>query len=180
MRMGPHMMLPSDRESVKGVRISRGGLRRVWVFAKPYRRSIYGFLGTIVAAAVLSLVAPFAFRRIIDHAIPNGDRREITWLAGFVVLAAILDAGLAIVQRWYSARIGEGLIYDLRIALVRQGAADADRVLHPDADRQRDQPAEQRRRRRAVRSHQHARQRRQQRRRPRHHAGRDDRRSSGA
>ena len=81
----------------------------------------------------------------------------------------------AIVQRWCSARIGEGLIYDLRRRAVRQGAADAGRVLHPHPDRGAHQPAQQRRRRRADGGHQHARQRRQQRHRPRHHARRDDR-----
>ena len=111
------MLLPSDNDAVKGASFSRGGLRRVWVFARPYRTSIYGFLGTIVAAALLSLVAPFAFRQIIDSAIPSKDRSEITWLAGLVVTAAVVDAALSIVQRWYSARIGEGLIYDLRVAL---------------------------------------------------------------
>ena len=115
--MGPHMMLPGDKDAIKGVKMSRGALRRVWSFARPYRRAIFGFLGTIVAAALLSLVAPFAFRRIIDHSIPAKDRNEITVLAGVVVLAAILDAVLSIGQRWYSARIGEGLIYDLRVAL---------------------------------------------------------------
>ncbi len=117
MRMSPHALLPSDRGAVEGARFTRGGLRRVWVFARPYRASIYGFLATIVAAAIISLVAPFAFRQIIDHAIPSKDRAEITWLAGIVVAAALVDAALSIVQRWYSARIGEGLIYDLRIAL---------------------------------------------------------------
>ena len=110
-------MLPGDKDAIKGVKMSRGALRRVWSFARPYRRAIFGFLATIVAAALLSLVAPFAFRRIIDHSIPFKNRREITVLAGLVVAAALFDAGLSIVQRWYSARIGEGLIYDLRVAL---------------------------------------------------------------
>ena len=66
---------------------------------------------------LLSLVAPFAFRRILDHSIPTKNRSEITVLASIVVIAAIVDAVLSIVQRWYSARIGEGLIFDLRAAL---------------------------------------------------------------
>ena len=44
MRMGPYSMLPSDRDAVKDARFSSGGLRRVWTFARPYRRSIFGFL----------------------------------------------------------------------------------------------------------------------------------------
>ena len=115
--MSPYMMMPGDKDAVKGKRMTKGALRRVWTFARPYRRAIYGFLATIVAAALLSLVAPFAFRRILDHSIPTKDRTEITVLAGVVVAAALFDAGLSIIQRWYSARIGEGLIYDLRVAL---------------------------------------------------------------
>ncbi len=110
-------MLPGDSDAVKDARLNKGALRRVWTFARPYRTSINGFLLTIVLAALLSLVAPFAFRRIIDHSIPNKNRHELTVLAIIVVLAAIADAALAIGQRWYSARIGEGLIYDLRVAL---------------------------------------------------------------
>mgnify|MGYP003349357189 FL=1 len=63
------------------------------------------------------VVPPFAFRRILDVAIPADDRGAITFIATVVVAAALFDAGLAIVQRWCSSYIGEGLIYDLRCAL---------------------------------------------------------------
>jgi ATP-binding cassette subfamily B protein len=62
-------------------------------------------------------VPPFVFRAIIDDAIPSGNRGRIWFLAMLAVGAALFDAFLAITQRWYSARIGEGLIYDLRVAL---------------------------------------------------------------
>ena len=99
MRMHPHMLHPRDEGAVAGARLHRSGVRRVWDFARPYRRSIYGFLAAIVASALLSLVAPFAFRRIIDYSIPNGDRRGITILAGVVVAAAVFDAALSEVRR---------------------------------------------------------------------------------
>lgn len=92
-------------------------MKRVWVFARPYRSSIIGFLSAILAAAALALVPPFVFRAIIDDAIPRGDRDLIWTLASIAVAAAVFDAGLAIAQRWFSSRIGEGLIYDLRVAL---------------------------------------------------------------
>jgi ATP-binding cassette subfamily B protein len=115
--MGPHSLLPGDAEAVKGAKLQRSTLRRVWRFARPYRWSIAGFLGAILAAALLALIPPLAFRAILDTAIPDGDRTMITALAAVVVLVAVLDAALAIVARWYSSRIGEGLIYDLRVAL---------------------------------------------------------------
>jgi ATP-binding cassette subfamily B protein len=111
------MMMPGDSDAVKGVRLQGNSLRRAWRFARPYRSMIVLFLVTIVAAALIELVAPFAFRRILDHSIPQRDRHGITLLASIVVAAALVDAGFAIVQRWCSARIGEGLIYDLRVAL---------------------------------------------------------------
>jgi ATP-binding cassette subfamily B protein len=115
--MNPHMMMPGDASAVKGRRIERAALRRVWIFARPYRASITGFLVTILIAALVALVPPFVFRSIIDDAIPDGSRSRIWTLALIAVGAAIADAVLAIGQRWYSARIGEGLIYDLRVAL---------------------------------------------------------------
>jgi ATP-binding cassette subfamily B protein len=57
------------------------------------------------------------FRLIVDKAIPQADKNRIVTLTIILVVAALADAVLQIVQRWYSARIGEGLIYDLRVAL---------------------------------------------------------------
>jgi ATP-binding cassette subfamily B protein len=115
--MSPHWLLPGDGEAVKESRLKGSAVRRAWQFARPYRAIIFLFLLTIFVSALLELVAPFAFRAILDDAIPNKDRQLINVLAGVVVAAAIADAALAIVQRWCSARIGEGLIYDLRVAL---------------------------------------------------------------
>jgi ATP-binding cassette subfamily B protein len=107
-------MMPGDKEAIRGAELSSGTLRRVWTFARPYRGTIILFLLSILAAALLALVPPFVVRRIIDVAIPDGDRGAIIALATVAVVAALADAGLAIIQRWCSARVGEGLIYDLR------------------------------------------------------------------
>lgn len=115
--MNPHMMLPGDASAVAGAKLGRGSLVRVWRFARPYRWSIAGFLGAILVSALLALAPPLLFRAILDTAIPDGNKGLITVLATVLVLAALGDALLAIVQRWYSSRIGEGLIYDLRVAL---------------------------------------------------------------
>lgn len=117
VRMGPHMLLPSDADAVKGARMKRESLRRVTEFAAPYKWEIIGFLSAIVLSALLALAPPLLFRAILDHAIPDRDRQLITTLAIVLVIAAAGDAVLAITQRWLSARIGEGLIYDLRVAL---------------------------------------------------------------
>ena len=116
--MAPHRMLPrEDDEALKDADIDRRVLGGAWGFAHPFRWSIAGFLVAIVVSALVALLPPLIFRRIIDVAIPAGDRRQIWVLGGLTVVVALTDAGLAIVQRWYSARIGEGLIYELRVAL---------------------------------------------------------------
>lgn len=117
MRMGPHSMLGSDPSAVKGKRLDGRVLRRAWVFAHPYRRQIGGFLVTILISALLALVPPFLFRSIIDSAIPHDDRGQVALLAGLSIAAAFGDGLLSIAQRWWSARIGEGLIYEMRVAL---------------------------------------------------------------
>ncbi len=117
MRMGPHHLMPRNESLVEGARLSTTTLRRVWSFARPYRGMIAVFLAVILLAALLALVPPLVVRQILDVAIPEGDKTMITVLAGAAVAAAVGDAVLQIVQRWCSARIGEGLIYDLRRAL---------------------------------------------------------------
>jgi ATP-binding cassette subfamily B protein len=92
-------------------------MRRVVVFARPYSSSIIGFLVSILVSAAIALVPPLLFRNIVDTAIPAGDKRRIVILTIILVVVAMGDAILSIVQRWYSSRIGEGLIYDLRVAL---------------------------------------------------------------
>ena len=109
--------MPSDADSVKGTTLARGTARRVWTFARPYRGTIAVFLVAILVAALLALVPPLVTRAILDTAIPDGNRQMIFWLAALAVGAALGDAALQIVQRWCSARVGEGLIADLRRAL---------------------------------------------------------------
>ncbi|MFP5578833.1 MAG: ABC transporter ATP-binding protein [Acidimicrobiia bacterium] len=108
-------MMPSDASAIDGASLDRSIVRRVLEFARPYRAQIFGFLAAIVTAALLGLVPPLVTKWIIDEAIPRGDRDQLGMLAGFAIAAAVADAGLSLVERWLSARIGEGLIYDLRV-----------------------------------------------------------------
>jgi ATP-binding cassette, subfamily B, bacterial len=112
-------MLGADRSQLGDARFDRGVVRRVLRFAKPYRWLLLTYLGVIVAVALVQLVPPLIFRQIIDEAIPRGidqgDRSLLHVLAALAVVAAVGSAALAIVERWLSARVGEGVIYDLRV-----------------------------------------------------------------
>jgi ATP-binding cassette subfamily B protein len=115
--MTPHTMLGSDPDAVKGAAIRRATVKRVWQFARPYRRMLIGFLIIIVLEAVVGLAPPLLIKAIFDHGIAQHDEGLVTLLALLMVAAALGDAVLSMFDRWWSARIGEGLIFDLRVAL---------------------------------------------------------------
>ena len=117
MPMGLHGMLGHDRDAMKGASLQRGLFLRVWRFAKPYRGMLYGFLVTIVVEALVGLAPPLLIRSLIDDALPKHDNGLVTELALFMIVIAIAGAALSLLERWWSSRVGEGLILDLRVKL---------------------------------------------------------------
>src|SRR5215212_6306460 len=107
----------AGKEAEEPTNVDRETVRRVWAFARPYRRRLLWFLGSITVGALLSLAPPLLFKRIVDDGILNHDRGLVTALALAAVVLALLSTVLDLVQRWLSAAIGEGLIFDLRTAL---------------------------------------------------------------
>jgi ATP-binding cassette subfamily B protein len=101
-------------QSVKEVKLKPGTVKRILTFARPYRKAIFIFLATVVVDAALIVSTPLLLLRLIDDGVipKNGDL--ITELAVIVGLLAIADAGVSLLGRYFSSRIGEGLIYDLR------------------------------------------------------------------
>jgi ATP-binding cassette subfamily B protein len=106
-----------DAQAVKGKRLERDLLRRVLRLARPYRGQLIGFVVSVIAAAVAAAIPPLILRAVIDTAIPERDRGLVAALAAAAVFLAVFNAGLSLVQRYYSARVGEGLIFDMRTAL---------------------------------------------------------------
>jgi ATP-binding cassette, subfamily B, bacterial len=100
--------------SVTRQRLSPGLARRILRYARPYIRDIVPFLMLVAIAAALGIVNPLLFKAIIDDGIVPRNMAVVVWLAVAVAGVAFLEAALALLQRWYSARLGEGLIYDLR------------------------------------------------------------------
>lgn len=101
-------------QSVKNQKLKAGTLRRIAAFAKPYKISLVLFLITVVIDAFLVVATPLLLRRLIDDGVIPGDSALVTRLAFTVGLIALADAIFNMIGRLFSARIGEGLIYDLR------------------------------------------------------------------
>ena len=111
------MSFRHDPDAVKGKHLERDLIRRVFGMTGPYRGALIGFIITVVLSAVVGVIPPLLFRSLLDNAVPNKNEGLVIGLAVAAVALAIASAGLSLVQRWYSAIVGEGLIYDMRVSL---------------------------------------------------------------
>jgi ATP-binding cassette subfamily B protein len=100
--------------SVKSQKLKAGTVKRIASYGRPYKSQITIFMVTVVIEALLVISSPLLLRQLIDKGVIPGDAGLVTKLALIVGLLAVIDAFFNIFGRWYSARIGEGLIYDLR------------------------------------------------------------------
>ena len=97
--------------------VNRRLLLRVLAYAKPYRSQIIGLLSTIVFTTGIGLLNPLIFREIIDGALPQKDFAKLNLLVLGLVLIPVASGGIRIIQRKLNVSIGEGVIFDLRVAL---------------------------------------------------------------
>src|SRR3954468_7117314 len=104
----------SRDQSVARQKLAPGTLKRIAAFARPYRRWLVIFLILILFDAVLGAANPLIYKEIIDSGILSKNVSVVYWLALLVAVLALMSAAVSLVMRWYSARIGEGLIYDMR------------------------------------------------------------------
>jgi ATP-binding cassette, subfamily B, bacterial len=107
----------NDPEEFAGKHVEWALMKRVLRLARPYRLLLVGFLATAVATSIVTVIPPLLFRALLDTAVPDKNRTMVAWLAAGAVALAIANALLSLWQRWYSARIGEGLIYTMRVRL---------------------------------------------------------------
>ena len=103
-----------DRK-VTGHKLPKGTVRRVFSFARPYRRMLAVFLVLIIIDALVGAANPLLTRAIINEL--TGHRPTtgvVLWLAFAIGALAVFDAMLGLWERWISSRVGESLIFDMR------------------------------------------------------------------
>ncbi len=110
------MLNPEDKRPT----VTRALLRRVAAYARPYWRQIAGMLLLILFTSTLSLVSPLIFREMIDRVLPAGDIPRLVLLAAGLFLVPVLNGAAGVVQRRLNAGVGEGVIFDLRVALFEK------------------------------------------------------------
>ncbi|HEV7192476.1 MAG TPA: ABC transporter ATP-binding protein [Jatrophihabitantaceae bacterium] len=103
--------------SVVDRQIPPGTWRRVFRFARPYRRELLVFLAIIVFDAMIGVATPVLAGKVINQITRHGQVRVVVQIAFVIAGLAVVDAVLSFAMRWFSSRIGEGLIYDMRTAV---------------------------------------------------------------
>ena len=106
-------------EAITQRRIDRAVMRRVVQYIRPYLRPLIAFVVSVILGSIATAVTPLLLKELLDKAIPpaHHDRHLVMVVALAAVGIALFNAALSLAQRYYSARIGEGLIYDLRVEL---------------------------------------------------------------
>lgn len=99
---------------IRNHELRKGTARRVLAYGKPFSGLIVAFLLAVTVSSALSVVPLLLFQRIIDDGVLGGDVRLIVILSSAVAAMALGSALISILERWTSARIGEGLIYSMR------------------------------------------------------------------
>jgi ATP-binding cassette subfamily B protein len=104
-------------ESQDRPKLDRALLRRVVGHARPYTGLLAIVLVTLVVTTFVSLLPPLLMRNLIDVAIPSGNMSRVALLGGAMVSVPIVNGVIGVLQRWASAKAGEGIIYDLRTSV---------------------------------------------------------------
>ena len=113
-QFGPVMRSMRRDDSVTQQQVTKGTARRMVQFARPYRRILAWFLVLVVVEAVVGVINPLLFASIIDNGIKHNNKSLVIGLALVAGGLAIVDTFLSIAIRWVSAKVGEGLIFDMR------------------------------------------------------------------
>jgi len=111
------MMMSMSRGDSLPRSVPKGTLPRIWRFAARHHRMLYGFLALTTLGAGIAVAVPVLAGRIVDAIVNRTGIGVVITLALVIAGLAVVDAALTLGERWFSSRIGEGLIYDLRRAV---------------------------------------------------------------
>lgn len=106
-------------ESQSKPQVDRALLWRVFGYARPHMVAVAVLLVTILLVSLLELIPPLLYRDLIDNVLPNGNVGRLNWLAAGMLGIPVARGLVGVVQRYYSSRAGEGIIYDLRMEMYR-------------------------------------------------------------
>ncbi|KWX67043.1 ABC transporter ATP-binding protein [Mycobacterium sp. NAZ190054] len=92
-------------------------LGRIWRFAARHHRRLGVFVAVSVVGASLTVATPLLAGQVVDEITGAGSAAVVVALAVVIAGVALAETGVALLTRWLSSTIGEGLILDLRTAV---------------------------------------------------------------
>ena len=114
MHGGGWWSLLRAEETGTKARIDRSLLRRVLAYARPYWGLVALVIVIIIITSLLELIPPLLYRDLIDNVIPNRDLNRLSLLALGMIGIPVVSGLVGVAERYFSARAGEGIIFDLR------------------------------------------------------------------
>lgn len=105
--------------SVLKKKVKRGTAKRTLSFARPYIGHLALFLFVVIINAGVSVASPLIYKQIINNGILRGNPSLIVRLAVLVAFLGFVDAGLGLLQTYFSSRIGASIVFGLRTKLFR-------------------------------------------------------------
>ena len=125
-----------DEDEIKRTKITWKLVKRVLSYARPYRLLIVIGLILILIQTGVGLLTPLIFRDLIDNVLsPGGNGARLDILAFGLILIPVFDSLLGIIIRRMNSRVGEGVIYDLRVSLFSHPAKNVPALLHQHPQR---------------------------------------------
>ncbi|MDK8345549.1 ABC transporter ATP-binding protein [Brevibacterium sp. UMB1308A] len=119
--ISPHMVLrratAAQKYGGKSQSVSWSTVGRIFTFARRHRARMVAYVLLSALAALLGVITPILSGRVVNAITDGGPVSTIVWLAVAMGVIALLDAALSLINRWFSAQVGEGLIFDLRTAV---------------------------------------------------------------
>lgn len=113
---GPRRVDPNDRARLEEAPVSYG---RVFRLFYPYRPQLAIVVGLIISVSGLTVVQPFLVRAAVDRAIPAADLNLLIWLVSGMILIAVVTQGIAVIQTWMSAKVGQRIMHGLRVDVYK-------------------------------------------------------------
>ena len=111
-----YRQIKSDRADLRAL-ADTSLLRRIWQFSTRHHRRLGVFVGVSMVSALLTVATPLLAGRVVDEIVRGGAPRVVVTLALVIAAVAVAEAAIAMLTRWLSSTIGEGLILDLRTAV---------------------------------------------------------------
>src|SRR5512132_1697951 len=107
----------THEDDILGKAYDRKLMRRLLVYARPYRTLMYGAFALLCIEGGVQVVGPLLTRRVIDVAVPTHDLGIVLICTGLFFLALLTEFVTSYGQTWLTSLLGQRVMRDLRMEI---------------------------------------------------------------